>query len=199
MEATCQCGAVQFNEARGETRKRVLTPEVGGVTATPLAEPLALYICHCKACRRQTGSAFGASAIFPRFSPPRAELLSCYSRPTPSGHDLYCYFCRNCGTRILHTTPGKNVVSVKGGCLEGLDWSRAIHIWTRSAMVPIPEGCESHAGDPPPDPEDSSGGYGGSQEALDQPGMLTGNGDGFKCCDDDACAGCAPPPPKAGS
>ena len=59
MEARCQCGSVSFK--------------------TPLAKPLALYICHCHACRRQTSSAFGTSAIFPRFPLPDAQLLSCYS------------------------------------------------------------------------------------------------------------------------
>lgn len=58
MNATCQCGAVNFK--------------------TPLEKPLALYICHCHECRRQTGSAFGTSAIFPRFNLPSSELLSVY-------------------------------------------------------------------------------------------------------------------------
>ncbi|KAI1415090.1 Mss4-like protein [Hypoxylon sp. FL1857] len=143
MDARCQCGSVSFK--------------------TPLEKPLALYICHCAECRRQTSSAFGTSAIFPRFDLPRAELLSCYT-----------YFCRNCGTRLLHTTPGKNVVSVKGGCIEGLDWTRAIHIWTKSAMIPIPEGSESYSEEP------SESDYCTSQESLDQPsdtpGMLVGSG-----------------------
>lgn len=66
----------------------------------------------------------------------------------------------------------KNVVSVKGGCLEGLDWDKAIHIWTKSAMIPIPEGAESYS-------EDSEQTvYCASQEALDQPGFLTGGGAG---------------------
>lgn len=59
MDATCQCGAVTFK--------------------TPLKTPLALYICHCAECRRQTSSLFGTSAIFPRFPMPDAELLSCYT------------------------------------------------------------------------------------------------------------------------
>ncbi|KAI0204613.1 glutathione-dependent formaldehyde-activating [Astrocystis sublimbata] len=143
MEARCQCGAVQFK--------------------TPLPKPLALYICHCAECRRQTGSAFGTSAIFPCFQLPQTDLLSCYVRPTHSGHTLYCYFCQRCGTRLFHTTPGKSVVSVKGGCIEGLDWGTAIHIWTKSAMVPIPEGSETHS-------EELAGSdYGSVQESLDQP------------------------------
>ncbi|TEY85241.1 hypothetical protein BOTCAL_0015g00290 [Botryotinia calthae] len=55
-------------------------------------------------------------------------------RPTASGH--------TCGTRLIHSTPGKSVVSVKGGCIEGLDWKIAKHIWVKRAMVPIPEGAE---------------------------------------------------------
>ncbi|ERS99430.1 uncharacterized protein SPSK_04500 [Sporothrix schenckii 1099-18] len=150
MEARCQCGAVSF--------------------MTPTAKPLALYICHCHDCRRQSSSAFGTSAIFPRFPLPDDSLISCYTRPTSSGATLYCYFCKSCGTRLLHTTPGKNVVSVKGGCLEGLDWRSAIHIWTKTAMVPIPEGSESHS------EEADYTEYGSSQEELDQPDMLRGNG-----------------------
>ncbi|KAI1164615.1 glutathione-dependent formaldehyde-activating [Nemania serpens] len=151
MEAQCQCGAVRFT--------------------TPLPKPLALYICHCSECRRQSSSAFGTSAIFPRFELPSTQLLSCYTRSTQSGHTLYCYFCQRCGTRLIHTTPGKNIVSVKGGCLEGLDWRTAIHIWTKSAMIPIPEGSESHSEEPT---EYSD--YGSAQESLDQPGPLINSG-----------------------
>jgi len=32
---------------------------------------------------------------------------------------------------------------VKGGCIEGLDWGQAKHIWCKRAMVPIPEGVET--------------------------------------------------------
>ncbi|KXJ91206.1 Mss4-like protein [Microdochium bolleyi] len=155
MEARCQCGAVQFT--------------------VPTPKPLALYICHCASCRRQTSSAFGTSAIFPRFALPENDALACYTRPTSATHTLYCYFCRHCGTRLLHSTPSKNVVSVKGGCLEGLDWNSAIHIWTQSAMVPIPEGVERY--DREEDDRRSSassasgsgGSYASSQEFLDQP------------------------------
>ncbi|KAH7319395.1 Mss4-like protein [Rhexocercosporidium sp. MPI-PUGE-AT-0058] len=128
MNASCQCGAIKFK--------------------TPLPKPLAVYICHCDECRLQSGSAYGCSAIFPAFKLPGKELLSCYSRPTASGHLLNCYFCKSCGTRVIHSTPGKNVVSVKGGCIEGLDFKSARHIWCKRAMVPIPEGVERHEEEP---------------------------------------------------
>lgn len=64
----------------------------------------------------------------------------------------------------------KNVVSVKGGCLEGLDWNKAIHLWTKSAMVPIPEGSESYSEEP------DSTDYGSDKGDLDQAGELAGSG-----------------------
>ena len=48
---------------------------------TPLPKPLAVYICHCDECRRQSSSAFGCSAIFPAFPLPKAtrDGLSVYT------------------------------------------------------------------------------------------------------------------------
>lgn len=59
MDVSCQCGAISFK--------------------TPLPKPLAVYICHCDECRRQSSSAFGCSAIFPKFPLPCKDMLSCYS------------------------------------------------------------------------------------------------------------------------
>ena len=35
------------------------------------------------------------------------------------------------------------MVSMKGGLVEGLDWAKAVHVWTKRAVVPIPEGVVS--------------------------------------------------------
>lgn len=76
-------------------------------------------------------------------------------------------FCR-ARQLIAMSDETKNVVSVKGGCLDGLDWGKAIHLWTKSAMVPIPEGSEAHS------ELSCSTEYGPTQEyigqKLDQPG-----------------------------
>lgn len=62
-------------------------------------------------------------------------------------------------------------MSVKGGCIEGLDWTKAIHIWAKNAMVPIPEGSETHS----EVSEFTTYSYHDS-ESLDQPGLLAGSG-----------------------
>ena len=59
-----------------------------------------------------------------------------------------CYFCKVCGTRVAHVRRGGKAVSVKGGCIEGLDWEGAKHIFVRSAVVPIPEEAEKWEADP---------------------------------------------------
>ncbi|KZF21577.1 hypothetical protein L228DRAFT_261734 [Xylona heveae TC161] len=116
MDASCQCATISFR--------------------TPTSKPLAIYICHCRECRKQSSSAFGVSAIFPYFELP-AHLrpqLGCYVRETSTpGKRLKCYFCRLCGVRVLHFSvtvkangdEGKDeeelpdsTVSVKGGCLD---------------------------------------------------------------------------------
>lgn len=56
----------------------------------------------------------------------------------------------------------KDVVSVRGGCVSGIDWTKAVHIWTKSAMVPIPESSESYS----EESADSSG-QASAQQLLD--------------------------------
>jgi len=60
--------------------------ECGAISfKTPLPKPLAVYICHCDECRRQSSSAFGCSAIFPAFPLPAnvKGALSVYSYVLP--------------------------------------------------------------------------------------------------------------------
>ena len=43
-------------------------------------------------------------------------------------------------------------VSIKSGCLDGVRKEMiksAVHIWTKSAIVDIPEGAEAYEGEPP--------------------------------------------------
>jgi hypothetical protein len=119
----CQCGAVRYEITE---------------------DPVALYVCHCTECRKQSASAFGISLIVRRAdfrltkgSPKR------WSRSTDSGRTLHCNFCPDCGSRIVHEGgPEREVISVKGGSVDQpLDLSEAVHIWTTRKLpgVLIPE------------------------------------------------------------
>ncbi|KAK4164664.1 putative glutathione-dependent formaldehyde-activating enzyme protein [Cladorrhinum sp. PSN259] len=138
MQVVCQCGTISF--------------------PTPTAEPLAVYHCHCTECQKQSSSAFGTSAIFPAdglfpLSPDLKDKLGVWTRLSNQGRTMDCYFCVDCGVRIMHRIrepDGKerDTVSIKGGVVDGLNWKGAKHIYTRTAVVPIPEDVESCEGSP---------------------------------------------------
>ena len=116
-------------------------------------QPVELYICHCKECRKQSASAFGISFFVPRAS---FHLMSgtprFWVRDTDSGRKVECAFCPACGSRLWHQSSGKSeTISVKGGSLdEPVDISNAVHIWTSSKLpsVVIPEGTRQFTEEP---------------------------------------------------
>ncbi|KAK5993105.1 hypothetical protein PT974_06533 [Cladobotryum mycophilum] len=128
----CQCGAVSFHAV--------------------LPKPLEVVVCHCRECQKQSASAFGISAVFPLegmlpFPEHVQPNIGLWKRPTDSGNTLECYFCNTCGVRVLHRSilpDGRPLptVRIKGGCLEGLSLDTAKHIYTRSALVPVPENSD---------------------------------------------------------
>lgn len=130
----CQCAAVRY--------------EITG-------RPVALYVCHCKECRKQSASAFGISLIVRRadFRVTQGSAKR-WSRSTDSGRTLHCAFCPDCGSRLFHEgAPEREALSVKGGSVDQpLDLTRAIHIWTTRKLpgVLIPE----HASQFPEEPDD---------------------------------------------
>ena len=106
----CQCGAVRY-ELRGR--------------------PVELVVCHCKECQRQSGSAFGMSLIVPSGS---FRLLSgdlkFFTVVCDSGRTKTCAFCRDCGTRVYHSS--NNTISVKPGTLDDTSSLRPTHhYWTK--------------------------------------------------------------------
>lgn len=128
----CQCGEVGYQST---------------------GEPLALYVCHCRECQRQSASAFGLSLVVPR-----AGLRATrgtpkhWTRPTDSGGRLRCLFCPTCGSRLWHEPEGPSgTATIKAGSLdEPVDVSRAVHIWT-SRRLPgtiIPDGAKRFEKEP---------------------------------------------------
>jgi hypothetical protein len=116
--------------------------------------PLAVYVCHCRECQKQSASAFGISVILPRASVrvTRGRPKFC-ARTTDGGGELRGAFCPDCGSRLWHerdAAPGS--ISIKGGSLdEPPDLGRAVHIWTarKLAGVAIPPDCIQYPGEPP--------------------------------------------------
>jgi hypothetical protein len=118
------------------------------------AEPLAVYACHCTECQCQSGSAFGLSMAVAREAlAVVAGTPAAWRRELESGRVIFCFFCRDCGTRLFHN-PERNPQAsiVKPGTLDDTSWLEPVgHIWTRSAQswFPIPQDTVNYEAQPP--------------------------------------------------
>jgi hypothetical protein len=128
----CQCGEVRYES-------------VGDVVA--------LYICHCRECQKQSASAFGMSLEVPsaglRVTRGTPKF---WGRGTDTGKRIRCAFCPNCGSRLWHESEGPaETLTIKAGSLdEPVDISTATHIWT-CRMLPgttIPAGVRQYPKEP---------------------------------------------------
>jgi hypothetical protein len=122
--------------------------QCGDVRYVVPAHPVALYVCHCTECKKQSSSAFGISYTVPRdaLQLTRGDV-SWWFRPTDSGHRLDCAFCSRCGSRLWHQSSGSlNTLNIKAGTLDRpVDLSTAVHIWTASKWpgISIPEDAQT--------------------------------------------------------
>jgi hypothetical protein len=124
----CQCGHIRY--------------ELCG-------EPLALAVCHCKECQRQSGSAFGMSlAVADGAFQLRSGVLKTFEVKCDSGRIKTCAFCPECGTRIYHQT--NSGMSIKAGTLDETSGLKPdSHYWTmrKQSWVMIPDGVPQFTDD----------------------------------------------------
>ncbi len=112
----CQCGAVRFAIAR---------------------PPLLVYACHCSACQRQSGAAFGMSMVVAKsaFTIERGAPKS-FEKIGDSGRKGICLFCPDCGSRIAHTAVNAEhpTIVLKPGTLDDTSALTPVaHFWVSRA------------------------------------------------------------------
>lgn len=114
----CQCGAIRYELK---------------------APPALIYACHCTHCQSQSGSAFGMAAMMRHgdLQITQGEPAA-FEQVTGGGRKRLCWFCRDCGTRLVHTPfgpIGELYRNLKPGTLDDTSWVRpSVHFWTRSAQ-----------------------------------------------------------------
>ena len=89
----------------------------GQLQVTTTGEPVRISVCHCLACQRRTGSAFGVQARFPRAAVTMAGRGTRYVRTADSGKTVTSTFCPDCGSTVyyeLELVPGFIGVPVGG-------------------------------------------------------------------------------------
>jgi hypothetical protein len=63
-------------------------------------------MCHCLACQRRTGSAFGMQARWPKERVEVAGQYAEYVRVSDADEERRFCFCPDCGTTVFWTTEG---------------------------------------------------------------------------------------------
>lgn len=70
---------------------------------TAEGEPVRISICHCLACQRRTGSAFGFQARFPAEKVQIEGAYHEYMRIADHGEARTFSFCPECGATVFYT------------------------------------------------------------------------------------------------
>ena len=106
----------------------------GDVTYSVEGEPVMNFICHCKNCQKQSGSAFSINLVYPKPQFKHEGELSTYVDKSQAGRPLMRQFCENCGTPVFSSLPHMpDIVVLKVGTLDdNSTYSPAAEIWCSS-------------------------------------------------------------------
>lgn len=72
----------------------------GQLTVACAGNPVRVSVCHCLACQRRTGSAFGAQARFARENVTIRGTSTSWVRVGDSGGRITFHFCPTCGSTV---------------------------------------------------------------------------------------------------
>jgi hypothetical protein len=111
-------------------------------------EPVRVSMCHCLACQRRTGSAFGFQARYPRDRVRIEGASRTWVRTADSGNRITFHFCPECGSTVfyfLQDMPG--VVAVAAGAFADPSFPSpqfSVYESRRHSWVEAPAGAERH-------------------------------------------------------
>jgi hypothetical protein len=111
----CSCGAVRF--------------EIG--------DPLWVLACHCDACKKRTGSAYGVSVMVENQSVKQfTGETRTYARSGDSGNNVRYEFCPHCGTTIRwHVDIVPNRQAFAGGAFDAMEaFTVVAEMYTNDAL-----------------------------------------------------------------
>ncbi len=81
--------------------KRTASCSCGQLSIACEGEPLRISVCHCLACQRRTGSAFGSAAFFEESDTAIAGESQTWSRVGDSGGKAVFHRCPVCGSTVF--------------------------------------------------------------------------------------------------
>ena len=72
----------------------------GSLRVIATGDPDRVYLCHCKACQRRTGTSFHFGASYPKERVRLDGERKIYERDADSGYRIRFHFCPNCGSTL---------------------------------------------------------------------------------------------------
>ena len=75
----------------------------GQLSVTVEGDPIRISVCHCLACQRRTGSAFGVQARFPSDRVQVTGRFTEYVRISDEREERTFRFCPDCGATVFYT------------------------------------------------------------------------------------------------
>lgn len=85
---------------------RLASCSCGQLSARVTGAPERISICHCLACQRRTGSAFGQQARFLRVDVTLTGQSTQYVRVGDEGSRARFHFCPQCGATLYYEVEG---------------------------------------------------------------------------------------------
>jgi hypothetical protein len=85
---------------------RTATCRCGQLRAECVGEPVRISVCHCLACQKRTGSAFGAQARWPDAQIKISGKSTSWVRTADSGRKITYRFCPDCGSTVAYAIEG---------------------------------------------------------------------------------------------
>ena len=85
---------------------RTASCRCGQLQAECTGEPVRVSVCHCLACQKRTGSAFGAQARWPDTQIKVSGKSSTWEQTADSGRKITYRFCPTCGSTVAFVIEG---------------------------------------------------------------------------------------------
>lgn len=115
VDGGCLCGEVRYRLASARARTMV---------------------CHCRACQKQSGSAFSVLLALPAADLQLEGRLRTCVTVADSGREVHRRYCGHCGSPVLTELPARpGLAVIKAGTLDDPSWLQpALHVWCKSAQ-----------------------------------------------------------------
>ena len=118
----------------------------GQLAVTCNGDPGRISMCHCYACQRRTGSAFGVQARFEAAKVSVSGRSTTYDRVGDEGHRARFHFCPDCGSTVYYEFDGAPdaIVVTVGAFADNTFPAPVFSVYEarKHPWVVVPEGAE---------------------------------------------------------